>query len=179
MFLIFFLIFFPECSHFSYVSNIFSFYLGVYFESEDRILYDNGTIIYKLTETTEIAQIDYATVDQNGNVHLLPDLLGQKPNMELFRSLNVKPTTRSVQTTLDVQIDAKSILQRRKRTIKDVRQALNLVHLFEMDLENVTCEMVKKIDQEDVHKLINEYKPESVCFYEKIIHFCNIRKKYD
>ena len=145
----------------------------MYFESEDRILYDNGTIIYKLTQTTEIAQIDYATADQNGNVHLLPDLLGQKPNMELFRSLNVKPTSRSVQTTLDVQIDAKSILQRRKRTIKDVRQALNFVHLFEMDLESVTCEIAKRIDQEDVHKLINVYKPESVCFYQKMIHFCN------
>ena len=145
----------------------------MYFESEDRILCGNGTIIYKLTQTTEIAQIDYATADQNGNVHLLPDLLGQKPNMELFRSLNVKPTTRSVQTTLDVQIDAKSILQRRKRTIKDVRQALNFVHLFEMDLESVTCEIVKRIDQEDVHKLINVYKPESVCFYQKMIHFCN------
>ena len=147
---------------------------GVYFESEDRILYDNGTIIYKITGTTEIAQIDYASVDENGNVHLLPpDLLGQKPNMELFRSLNVKPTSRSVQTTLDVQIDAKSILHRRKRTITEFRQALNLVHLFELDLEHVTCELLKKLDTEDVAKLIVDFKPESLCFYRKIIDFCH------
>ena len=188
---------------------------GVYFESEDRILYDNGTIIYKLTGTTEVSQILYATVDKDGNVHSLPDLLGQKPDMQLFRNLNVRPKSRTVQTTLDLDgLKSQPFLSRHKRTalepkkttlesrgnilepkrtilepirtilepertilepkriLFEVKKALNLAHKFDIDLEFTICKIAQKLDS-NLKDLVIKYKPESLCFYEKIIYNCS------
>jgi hypothetical protein len=75
---------------------------GVYWESPDRALFDNGTIVYKVTKVVETAQIGYGTINPQGVVSLLPKIGKQKTNIRLLRSLNVKsPTSAVAAVTLD------------------------------------------------------------------------------
>ena len=62
---------------------------GSYWESLDRILWSNGTIIYKETGVTEEAEIMFGSVGQGGTISLLPELGEEAVNMDLLRSLNI------------------------------------------------------------------------------------------
>ena len=125
---------------------------GAFWESTDRRLYENGTIVYKLTETQELGKVTYALLEENGNLDYLP-MLGDTPtSMNLFRRLNSKPASKSLYIHLgDLDINdedwsgirdsaSSAILDRnrRKRSIKVddevskqgiLRQALSLADL--------------------------------------------------
>ena len=74
---------------------------GAFFESTDRRLYENGTIVYKLTNTQEKGKVTYALLDSQGNLDYLP-ILGDTPtSMDLFRKLNIKPASRVLNIRLD------------------------------------------------------------------------------
>ena len=62
---------------------------GSYWESLDRILWSNGTIIYKETGVTEEAEIMFGSVGQGGTISLLPKLGEEAVDMDLLRSLNI------------------------------------------------------------------------------------------
>ena len=62
---------------------------GSYWESLDRIIWSNGTIIYKETGVTEQAEIMFGSVGEGGIISLLPELGGEAVDMELLRSLNI------------------------------------------------------------------------------------------
>ena len=123
---------------------------GAFWESPDRRLYENGTIVYKLTETQEVGKVTYALLEQNGNLDYLPMLGDTKTSMHLFRRLNSKPASRSLYIhlgDLDINDDdwsgirdsaSSAILDRsrRKRSRVDrvskqgiMRKALSLANL--------------------------------------------------
>ena len=43
-----------------------------------RILFDNGTLIYKLTNMTEETKISYGTINQHGVISILPNVAGSR-----------------------------------------------------------------------------------------------------
>lgn len=62
---------------------------GSYWESLDRVIWSNGTIIYKETGVTEEAEIMFGSVGEGGIISLLPELGEEAVDMELLRSLNI------------------------------------------------------------------------------------------
>ena len=74
---------------------------GAFFESTDRRLYENGTIVYKLTNTQEKGKVTYALLDSKGNLDYLPRLGDTPTSMTLFRRLNIKPASRHLNIRLE------------------------------------------------------------------------------
>ena len=62
---------------------------GSYWESLDRILWSNGTILYKGTGVMEEAQLMFGSVGESGTISLLPELGEEAVDMDLLRSLNI------------------------------------------------------------------------------------------
>ena len=62
---------------------------GSYWENMDRIIYNNGTIVYKGTDIIEKGEIKFGTVSDTGNIDLLPQLDDEIVTMGLLRSLNI------------------------------------------------------------------------------------------
>ena len=66
---------------------------GVYWENMDRLLYTNGTIVYKGTDIVEQGTVMYGTVGDQGNIEII-DMFNNDNNsdvidMNVIRSLNV------------------------------------------------------------------------------------------
>ena len=62
---------------------------GVYWESLDRILYENGTIRYKAVDIGEAATVVFGTVGGGGAVTTIPDIGETAVTLDLLRSLNL------------------------------------------------------------------------------------------
>ena len=62
---------------------------GSYWENMDRIIYNNGTIVYKETDVREKGEIMFGTVSDNGNIDLLPKLDDEIVTIDLLRSLDI------------------------------------------------------------------------------------------
>ena len=158
---------------------------GIFWESPDRILYENGTILYKLTQTQEIAEIVYATLDTEGAFDFLPPITA---SLENFRTLNSRPASRNLQVTLNDfnldQDDWTSIRNSRsKRSIFEklefIKKHLNFSNLLlskskNIKIQDLICQLARNIHDLETLDLIKNYKPEYSCFYKKIIHFCSL-----
>ena len=62
---------------------------GSYWENMDRIIYNNGAIIYKNTDITETADIKFGTVTESGNINMLPEIDDETVTLDLLRSMNI------------------------------------------------------------------------------------------
>ena len=62
---------------------------GSYWENMDRIIFNNGTIIYKNTDITETADIKFGTVTESGNINMLPEIDDETVTLDLLRSMNI------------------------------------------------------------------------------------------
>ena len=62
---------------------------GSYWENMDRVIYNNGTIVYKGTEVVEEGEVLFGTVGDQGTINLLPELDNVTLNMNVLRSLNI------------------------------------------------------------------------------------------
>ena len=63
---------------------------GVYWENMDRLLYTNGTIVYKGTDIVEQGTVMYGTLGDQGNIEIIninnyTDVI----DMNVIRSLNI------------------------------------------------------------------------------------------
>ena len=67
---------------------------GSYWESLDRILWSNGTILYKMTGAREEGEVMFGTLGRAGTVTPLPQLENVSLDLETLRVLNInKPVT--------------------------------------------------------------------------------------
>jgi len=175
---------------------------GAFFESTDRTLYENGTIVYKLTNTTELGKVTYALIDQEGNLDYLPRLGSTPTSMNLFRRLNVKPASRKLNIKLiDLNInddDWSSIRDSASKAIRDnngrkkrevtkiskknglMRHALSLTHLVKIfDFSNhdaiidILCLASQKVHDSETRVAVSTFKPKYICFYDNIVQYCN------
>ena len=62
---------------------------GVFWESIDRQIFDNGTMVYKQTGIVEQAKISYGTINGAGVVTLLPKINKRKTDLRVLRSINI------------------------------------------------------------------------------------------
>jgi len=151
---------------------------GAYWESPDRILYENGTIIYKVTETRENSEVVFATMDFEGRLSFLPKLGPYPASLSTFRDMNVRPLTRNLQLTLgDFAMNEDtwtSIRQnyprdqgrRKKRSALNMKynmmlQALSLVEIISTHNEkhhllgqNILCRAVLKVHDTSLDEII-------------------------
>ena len=166
---------------------------GIRWESEDRILYPNGTIAYKLTGKIEEGKIAYGTVDNQGRIQLLPKLGNHKTSLSLFNDLNVKPTSRSIRTSMNRLAEnelfrVRDRMRRMKRDVNRFKYVQNLIKatlstaslLHEMDLHNadywthkILCETYNLIDPTIMSSIIEQKNPSYACFVSKILTYCN------
>ena len=160
---------------------------GIFWESPDRVLHENGTILYKLTKTTEQSQIVFATLDREGSFNKL-----QTGSLSLFRSLNSKPGSKNLQASIGDFTDEswtsikKSLsITRKKRSLKDtIKQSLSLNSLLLRDkydsssmlTQHLICSMAKKLDLDFTNAAVLKYKPNHYCFYKNVLHWCAAAK---
>ena len=172
---------------------------GAFLESTDRILYENGTIVYKLTNTQELGKVTYALLDRQGNLDYLPKLGDTPTSMPLFRSLDIKPASRNLNINLgdlDINDDDWSAIRdsasaaiidrnRRKRATtiiskqSIIRQALSLAHLMKRvhssnynTTKDILCLALQKVDDNETRAAVSTFKPQYNCFYENIVRHC-------
>ena len=73
-----------------------------------RILFDNGTLIYKLTNMTEETKISYGTINKHGVISLLPNVAGSRwVGSDLG---NYRPTTR-LRPVCTIELKPKASIQ--------------------------------------------------------------------
>ena len=94
--------------------------------------------------------------------------------MDLFRQLNVKPSSRHLSVTFDgpVNIAGQQQWSREKRSL---RQALSLAHhLGDMvDMARILCPVYID-DFKSLRYQVEQYKPPSICFFDKMIESCQL-----
>ena len=167
---------------------------GIRWESEDRILYPNGTIHYKLVDRKEMAKIAYGTIDQQGQIKLLPRLGKHKTSLSLLNELNVKPRSRKIQTKVNGLADnelfrIRERMLRAKREVEDknyhellknLRFVLSSVAiLHDMDSSNTEywteqslCDAFNTIGSNSLISLIENTYPNYNCFAKNVLDFC-------
>ena len=175
---------------------------GAFFESTDRRLYENGTIVYKLTNTQEKGKVTYALLDSKGNLDYLPRLGDTPTSMTLFRRLNIKPASRHLNIrleNLDINdedwstikesaTDAINGKRRKKRMTSSeisktgiLRQALSLANLVtrigvsaqdSQVFDDILCLAAKRVHDQQTRNAVIKFKPHYACFYENILNFC-------
>ena len=168
---------------------------GAYFESPDRILYENGTIYYKLTNTLDHATMAFATMDQKGRMIFLPKLGPRQVSMDILKDMNAKPSSRRLQITLQdfamnqdtwksIRDNYNSSTRRKKRSGWDsvlgkLRHSLTLSQIFQQlnapseTTEKTLCQTFVKLDEnEQLRNIVFKYKPEHMCFFTEMIRAC-------
>ena len=167
---------------------------GIRWESEDRILYPNGTIHYKLVNRKEMAKIAYGTIDQQGQIKLLPRLGKHKTSLSLLNELNVKPRSRKIQTKVNGLADnelfrIRERMLRTKREVEDenyqelvtnLKFVLSLVAtLHEMDSANAEywtehslCDAFNTIGSNSLLPLIEKTYHRYNCFAQNVLDYC-------
>ena len=58
---------------------------GSYWENMDRVIYNNGTIEYKMTGVMEEGEVMFGTVGEQGTINLVPEI----DNIDVLRTLNI------------------------------------------------------------------------------------------
>ena len=61
---------------------------GIYWENLDRIIYTNGSIVYKGTGVEEVGAVVYGTVGDGGAITVLPEISDYPVDISLLRSIN-------------------------------------------------------------------------------------------
>ena len=70
---------------------------GVYWQSSDRTLFENGTIYYNQIDSIEQADVMFGTVSNDGVVSSLPDINGEMVSLDLLKHINMRhPTSESI-----------------------------------------------------------------------------------
>ena len=62
---------------------------GIYWENLDRIIYTNGTIVYKGTGVVEVGMVVYGTVGDGGAINVLPEIDDLPVDIDLLRTINM------------------------------------------------------------------------------------------
>ena len=65
---------------------------GIFWESIDKKVFDNGTMVYKQTDIVEQADISYGIINNAGVITLLPKISKRKTDLRVLRSINVAST---------------------------------------------------------------------------------------
>ena len=172
---------------------IVKYFSGIYWESPDRILYENGTIVYKSTGMEEKAKIAYGSVNKQGVINLIPEIGERKTSLRLLRSLNIKPLKPilSLKSTR-IQVDNLDKIYRPKRSVNDInhfenvlydfKYKLSLIEVmsehyeFEKNLDNFVIESLCEtiVDNfETVRNITLTKHPQHSCFVHQIREFCN------
>ena len=149
-------------------------------------------------ENIEEAKIAFGTIDNEGRIQLLPKLGKHKTSLNLFKDLNVKPSSRNVQTYINGLAEnelfrVRERMSRMKRelmrnsnasqmlyVIKLMRTTLSMVTiLYEMNLPNadfwtneILCETYNSIDSKFLYSVIMKLKPQNYCFVSEILKIC-------
>ena len=71
---------------------------GAYWESPERTLFENGTIIYKGLDLVDSAKIIFGSVSTDGVISSLPTINNQKVNLSLLKKLNIRNFTNKPKT---------------------------------------------------------------------------------
>ena len=148
-------------------------------------------------ENIEKAKIAFGTIDNEGHIQLLPKLGKHKTSLNLFKDLNVKPNSRSVQTYINglAENELFRLRERMSRMKRDMQspntsQMLNVIKLmkttlsmvtilYEMNLPNadfwtneILCETYNSIDSNFLYSVIKKLKSQHDCFVSEIQKFC-------
>ena len=63
---------------------------GAYWQSPERTLYENGTIVYRNIDLIDNAKITFSSVSIGGEMSPLPNINGQKVNLSMLKKLNIR-----------------------------------------------------------------------------------------
>ena len=132
---------------------------GAYWQSQERTLYENGTIVYRNIDLIDNAKITFSSVSIGGEMSPLPNINGQKVNLSMLKKLNIRNsmnnsflqiTNSNSENTFmeDLKISIDSILNRLYKNVKTKRSIdsltmyskLNQRHRFLMSFMAVYSE---------------------------------------
>ena len=80
---------------------------GAYWQSQERTLYENGTIVYKTIDLIDNAKITFGSISNDGGIKLLPAINGQEVTLAMLKALNIRNVMNAsnlVHTNIDQQI---------------------------------------------------------------------------
>lgn len=63
---------------------------GAYWQSPERTLYENGTIVYKTIDLIDNAKIIFGSISNDGEIKLLPIINGQEVTLTMLKGLNIR-----------------------------------------------------------------------------------------
>ena len=79
----------------------------MYWQSPERTLYENGTIVYKTIDLIDNAKIIFGSVSNDGEIKLLPIINGHEVTLKMLKGLNIRNfinASNLVQTNIDYNI---------------------------------------------------------------------------